>query len=61
VGGAGLDYYHVPLAMLTWGQRWHTAEADPVLTHKLCEHALRAQLACASCDNAIFREDILLM
>jgi hypothetical protein len=47
--------------MLTWGQRWQTAEADPVLTHKLCQHALRAQLARASCGDAVSREDILLM
>jgi hypothetical protein len=47
--------------MLTWGQRWLTTDADPLLTHKLCAHTLRAQLACAECGDAITGDDIILM
>jgi DNA-binding HxlR family transcriptional regulator len=57
----GLDYYHVPLAMLTWGRRWlEPTESDAHLVHKQCESALHAELACASCGEAVSSVDIVL-
>lgn len=50
----GLDYYHVPLAMLTWGQRWlQPPAADAHLTHTPCGSALHAQLGCAACRHVV--------
>jgi DNA-binding HxlR family transcriptional regulator len=56
----GLDYYHVPLAMLTWGRRWLAPDADARLKHTPCGGALHASLACASCGETIARDDIAL-
>jgi len=56
----GLDYYHVPLAMLTWGQRWLASDADAHLVHEACGRALRAAVACASCGDGFSRNDIAL-
>ena len=39
----GLDYYHVPLAMLTWGRRWLApTDSDASLTHRLAVGCPRA-------------------
>lgn len=57
----GLDLYHVPLAMLTWGQRWlHTDEPDIHLTHTPCGSELRAVLSCDRCGDTLSRHDIHL-
>ena len=57
----GLDYYHVPLAMHTWGVRWLGATAsDPQLSHKPCGSDLQPDLACASCLQGITGADIAL-
>jgi DNA-binding HxlR family transcriptional regulator len=46
----GLDLYHVPLAMLTWGDRWLTPLSPPVqLSHERCGHPLRPVLSCHAC------------
>ena len=40
----GADLYHVPLAILTWGQRWlGAAESDTTLTHTPCGADLRGR------------------
>jgi DNA-binding HxlR family transcriptional regulator len=57
----GLDLYHLPLAMLTWGQRWlDTDESDIHLTHTICGHELNPALSCARCAAPIARKDIRL-
>jgi DNA-binding HxlR family transcriptional regulator len=57
----GLDLYHLPLAMLTWGQRWlESNESDIHLTHTTCGHELKAVLSCARCAAPIARQDIRL-
>lgn len=59
----GHDLYSVPLALLTWGERWLArGENLTKLTHKPCAHRLRAVFCCASCgapadfDDLAFRE-----
>ena len=57
----GLDYYHVPLAMLGWGRRWLRPPGSHAhLTHAPCATALRTELACAACRQAISRQDVAL-
>jgi DNA-binding HxlR family transcriptional regulator len=57
----GLDLYHLPLAMLTWGQRWlDTNESDIHLTHTACGHDLKPVLSCGRCAAPIARRDIRL-
>src|SRR5262249_46450337 len=55
----GLDLYPVPLAMLTWGDRWLTGGDPPItLSHKACGHRLRAILTCSNCPSPITRADL---
>lgn len=56
----GLDYYHVPLAMLTWGRQWLAPNTDVRLTHVPCQSPLHPQLACAACSQTFSRDDIAL-
>jgi DNA-binding HxlR family transcriptional regulator len=57
----GLDLYHVPLAMLTWGQNWLArSDGEPHLTHQPCETALHAVLACNTCGDPVARTGITL-
>jgi DNA-binding HxlR family transcriptional regulator len=57
----GLDLYQLPLAMLTWGQRWlDTNESDIHLTHTTCGHELKPVLSCNRCAAPIARQDIRL-
>ena len=57
----GVELYDVPLAMLTWGQRWvEPADLDTHLTHKRCDSEVQAVLSCASCGEVISRDDIAL-
>jgi DNA-binding HxlR family transcriptional regulator len=57
----GLDLYQLPLAMLTWGQRWlGTDESDIQLTHTTCGRHLQPVLSCSRCAAPIAREDIRL-
>jgi DNA-binding HxlR family transcriptional regulator len=57
----GLDLYHVPLAMWTWGRHWlGSAESDAGLTHTPCGHDVQAVLSCALCTDAISRDNIVL-
>jgi DNA-binding HxlR family transcriptional regulator len=57
----GLDLYHLPLAMLAWGQRWlDTSESDIELIHTTCGHDLKPVLSCNRCATPIAREDIRL-
>ncbi len=57
----GLDLYHVPLAMHTWGQRWiKSDDSDIHLTHMSCGADLRPILTCGPCGNTITRDDIHL-
>jgi DNA-binding HxlR family transcriptional regulator len=58
----GLDFYHIPLAMFTWGRRWlKPAGSDARLIHKSCDAPLQAGLACASCGGAISSDDVELV
>jgi DNA-binding HxlR family transcriptional regulator len=57
----GLDLYHLPLAMHTWGRRWiKSDDADIHLTHKSCGADLQPILTCDRCGDAITRDDIRL-
>jgi DNA-binding HxlR family transcriptional regulator len=57
----GLDLYHLPLAMLMWGQRWlDTNDADIRLTHTACGRELKPVLSCNRCAAPIARQDIRL-
>jgi DNA-binding HxlR family transcriptional regulator len=57
----GLDLYQLPLAMLTWGQRWLDTNASDIhLTHTTCGHDLEPVLSCDRCAAPIARKDIHL-
>ena len=57
----GVDLYHVPLAMLTWGRRWlESGEPDVQLVHTPCGSSVEAILTCAACGESIGRDDITL-
>jgi DNA-binding HxlR family transcriptional regulator len=57
----GLDLYHLPLAMLTWGQRWlDSNESDIHLIHTVCGHELKPVLSCDRCAAPIARKDVSL-
>ena len=57
----GLDLYHLPLAMLTWGQRCLEEDASDIhLTHTTCGHKLEPLLSCDRCAAPITRQDIRL-
>jgi DNA-binding HxlR family transcriptional regulator len=48
----GLDLYPVPLASLTWAERWHTASRNGLpLRHKLCGEHFKAVLTCEHCSQ----------
>jgi DNA-binding HxlR family transcriptional regulator len=48
----GLDLYPVPLASLTWAERWHAACRDGMpLRHKLCGKHFKAVLTCEQCSR----------
>ncbi len=56
----GLDLYPVPLAMLTWGDRWLTGRRRPPvpLTHLECGVRFTAVLCCNQCGESISRPDV---
>lgn len=55
----GLDLYHVPLAMMAWGERWPTPSPGPAtLTHNRCGKPLRPQLTCGSCAGDVTRASL---
>jgi DNA-binding HxlR family transcriptional regulator len=57
----GLDLYHLPLAMLTWGQRWlDTNESDIHLSHSTCGSDLNPVLSCDRCASPVARKDVSL-
>jgi DNA-binding HxlR family transcriptional regulator len=57
----GLDLYPLPLAVLTWGQRWlPNGESDIRLTHRPCGSALVVVLCCEQCGESIAHQDIEL-
>ena len=57
----GADLYHVPLAILTWGQRWlGAAESDTTLTHTPCGADLKVVLSCGVCAEPITHNTIAL-
>jgi DNA-binding HxlR family transcriptional regulator len=55
----GHDLYSVPLAILTWGERW-LARGDNLtkLTHKPCGHRLRSVFCCATCGAPAKLDDL---
>jgi DNA-binding HxlR family transcriptional regulator len=55
----GLDYYPIPLAMLTWAQHWlRDAKRGIVLRHRLCGQHFTAILTCEHCAAPVSRDDI---
>jgi len=55
----GLDYYCVPLAMLTWAQRWlPRGRRGIVLRHQTCGRQLTAILTCRRCAAPVGRGDV---
>jgi hypothetical protein len=57
----GADLYHVPLAILTWGQRWlGAAESDTTLTHTPCGADLEVVFSCGVCAEPMTRNTIVL-
>jgi DNA-binding HxlR family transcriptional regulator len=57
----GLDLYQLPLAMLTWGQRWLDTNASDIhLSHTVCGDDLKPILSCERCAALITRHDIRL-
>jgi DNA-binding HxlR family transcriptional regulator len=56
----GLDLYPVPLAMLTWGDRWLTRGRRPPvpLTHLECGRRFIAVLSCSHCGDPITRHAV---
>ena len=58
----GLDLYPVPLAMLTWGDRWLAPRRRPPvpLTHLDCGRRFTAVLSCGRCGDPISRADLAL-
>jgi DNA-binding HxlR family transcriptional regulator len=55
----GLDLYPVPLAILTWGDRWLAAGDAPVnLTHRICGRRLHAVATCSHCACPLTRADV---
>ena len=52
----GLDLYHVPLAMMAWGDRWPPpSSASATLMHNPCGKPLRPQLSCGVCAGEVTR------
>ena len=55
----GLDLYPVPLAMLTFGDRWLVAGRPTLLlSHRSCGRRFAAVLTCGRCAEPVRREDI---
>lgn len=54
----GLDLYPVPLAMLTWGDRWLARRRPVPLRHLCCGRRFTAVLSCNRCGEAIERDDV---
>ena len=55
----GIALYPVPLALLTWGDRWiATGERGIEMTHRPCAHALDAVLGCGRCSAPVERSEI---
>lgn len=55
----GLDLYPVPLAMLTFGDRWLSAgEPALLLSHRSCGNRFIAVLTCGRCDEPARRDDM---
>jgi len=56
----GHDLYCVPLALLTWGQRWLTNDRNSVeLRHKLCGKKFVARLSCGTCNEFVQLNDLV--
>jgi DNA-binding HxlR family transcriptional regulator len=59
--GKGLDLYPVPLAILSWGDRWRSPDGPPIpLLHHPCQQRLRPILTCGGCDTPAGRADALI-
>ncbi|MEM7096422.1 MAG: helix-turn-helix domain-containing protein [Actinomycetota bacterium] len=52
----GLAVYPIPLALLTWGRKWFSANTAPIeLIHRTCNNELEATLTCGACNRAADR------
>jgi DNA-binding HxlR family transcriptional regulator len=58
----GHDFYHVPVALMTWGRRWlGRVRADATLTHSSCGHPAEPVLGCLACAAPIGKENIAIL
>jgi DNA-binding HxlR family transcriptional regulator len=57
----GRDFYHMPLALMTWGRRWlGHSRADATLTHTPCGQPLDPILGCLACTESLSRDQICM-
>lgn len=57
----GLDFYHMPIALMAWGRRWlGPNRADATLTHNLCSQPTEPVLGCLTCSERMRKDDIAL-
>jgi len=57
----GLDFYAVPLSMLTWAEKWLcNGRSNTDLRHKPCGKRFTAVLTCATCGESVGEEDVLI-
>lgn len=58
--GKGFALYPVPLAMLTWGDRWMSSGKPMLrLVHRTCGKRFTAVLACGRCSQTAERADVV--
>jgi DNA-binding HxlR family transcriptional regulator len=55
----GLDLYPVPLAIVSWGDRWKSPDGPPIpLIHHPCQQRLHPILTCGGCRAPTCRADV---
>jgi DNA-binding HxlR family transcriptional regulator len=55
----GRDFYHMPLALMTWGRRWlGHSRADATLTHTPCGQPVEPVLGCLTCAEPLARIEL---
>lgn len=56
----GQDIYPVLIALMAWGDKWHSPPDGPplILTHTLCGRTLTSQMACSACGDPVTANDI---
>ena len=56
----GLNLYPIPLAMMSWGDRWLSGTDGPplILHHKSCGKSFQPVMCCSECGEAINARDV---